>query len=109
MIKKMLTFVGGLVFGVLLVTNSSIAQKIASLTGSGTPGRLAKWTSDSSLGNSSLSEDKNGVVSLKAVRFADGSMQQTAIGETVTRNQYTVSPDQVISFPLPALDTPIRF
>lgn len=66
--------------GSVLTGNNAIAQKITALSGSGTPGRLARWTSSSGgLGNSGVSEDKNGNLTLGgSVKFPDGSVQTTA-------------------------------
>lgn len=105
------------VIGLILradVTGSNVfAQKNASIAGSGTPGRLAKWTSTGTLGDSLISEDKTGVVSVPSgIRFPDGSVQTSApVGTSLSHHQeltLLAQPSESLSFDVPRKDFPVR-
>jgi hypothetical protein len=101
----------GVLIGSVLTGNNAIAQKLAALTGSGTPGQLAKWTSQTAIGNSTVSEDKNGLVSVASgIKFPDGSIQTTGEGVSNHHQELTfvVSPQEQLTVPLPKLDRPVR-
>lgn len=96
----------GVLFGAVLAGDNVIAQRVADLTGSGTPGRIAKWTSSTVIGNSSISEDKKGVVNIaNGIRFPDGSVQTTASTDSHFRQiKFTLAP----GLTSPATDFPVQ-
>lgn len=102
----------GFVIGSVLTGDNVIAQKLAALTGSGSPGKLAKWTSENALGNSSVSEDKSGLVSIaNGIKFPDGSILNSAgIGSATHHQELTLvgQPSERLSFALPKNDSPVR-
>jgi hypothetical protein len=104
----------GLIVGSVVAGNNAVAQKIAAITGGGTSNRLAKWTTDSGvLGNSSLTEDKYGNLTIGgSIKFPDGSVQTSAATETSTNNHQELTliaqPAESLSFDLPRKDFPVR-
>jgi hypothetical protein len=109
-ISSIVLVVIGFLLCSILTGNNAIAQKLAALTGSGTPGRLAKWASQSGLGNSGISEDKNGVVSISnGIKFPDGSMQTTASTDSHFQQlKFKQALGQEREIQLPKADCPVR-
>jgi hypothetical protein len=101
----------GLIIGLLLSSNSTIAQRIAAITGNGTTGHLAKWVNSSgALGDSKITEDKDGNISVAGgIKFPDGSLQTTASTNShLNQTKFTISLGQTHNIELPVLDSPVR-
>src|SRR5262245_42073996 len=90
--------------GLLAFSNPSIAQQLG-LSGHGTAGHLARWASATSLGDSTMTEDANGIIGVGGLRFANGSVQSVAVPVTTRKIQQVITPGQSIDFDLPVQDS----
>src|SRR5438045_2059949 len=97
----------GVLIGAILAGNNVVAQKLAALTGVGTPGHLAMWVDNKgSLGNSSITEDKFGNLTIQgSIKFPDGSVQSSARLEQSANHHQELTilaqPSESVSFALP--------